>query len=217
MKMLKVVLCLGGIGAILALAELLWRKKYISGETQRKFAHIGVGLFVASWPWIVSWDAIGLMGLALLLGVIVNRLSVTKLHFSHGHEKRGIGDIYFAVAIILCAAFTDVKIFFALAMLHLALADGLAAIIGKKYGKKTKYKVYGQTKTLIGSMTFWFVSLCILGGGAMYAYHDIGFSSYVALLVFLPPTLTFLENISGYGLDNVVVPLAALAGLYIAV
>ncbi len=215
--MLEAILCLVGVGIILGVAEVLWQKKIISGEAQRKFAHIGVGMFVATWPWILSWETIGLLGILMLVGVILNRLSIIKLHFSHGHEDRGYGDVCFAVAIILCAAFTDVKLFFALAMLHLALADGLAAIVGKEFGRKTKYKVFGQTKTLIGSMTFWIVSLYLLGAGAICAYQDISFASYISVLLFLPPILTILENISGYGLDNVVIPLAVIAGLYIAI
>ncbi len=216
--MLKVILCLGGVAAILGLAELLWRKKIITGEVQRKFTHIGCGVFIAFWPWLISWKAIGLIGIAMFAGVVTNRLSDAKFHhYSHGMEREGYGDIYFALAVILCAAFTDMKIFFALAILHLALADGLAAIVGKKFGKKTKYTVMSHTKSLVGSMMFWFISLCLLGGGVLYAYHDIGFSGYIGLLLLMPPILTLLENFSGYGLDNLTIPLAVLAGLYIAI
>ncbi len=216
--MLKVILCLASVALILVLAELLWRKKIITGEVQRKFTHIGCGVFIAFWPWLVSWQAIGLMGLAMFVGVVLNRISDAKFHhYSHGMERRGYGDVYFALAVVLCAAFTDEQVFFALAILTLALADGLAAIVGKKFGKKTAYKVFGQTKSLVGSMTFWLVSLSILGGGVLYAYQDIGFAGYVGLLVLLPPVLTLLENFSAGGLDNVTVPLAVLAGLYIAV
>jgi dolichol kinase len=65
-------------------------------------------------------------------------------------------------------------------MLHVALADGFAAIIGTKYGRAWAYKVFGQTKTIIGSMTFWVVSLCILGIGLLFAHDLIPFSHYIS-------------------------------------
>lgn len=214
--MLAVIVCLSGIAGLLLLAEILWRKKILKGEGQRKFLHITGGVFIAFWPWLISWHATQLLGLALLAGVLINRGSHTKLHFLRGPKRESYGDIFFALVIILCALVTDVKLFFALAILHLALADGLAAVVGKNFGKQWKYKVFGQSKTVLGSMTFWLVSLGILGTSIIIGHDLISFQNYSILLIFLPPALTLIENVVGLGLDNLVVPLAVIAALRIA-
>lgn len=213
--MFAVIACLGGIGLLLVLAELLWRQKILKGEGQRKFLHIAGGAYIAFWPWMVSMRTIQLLGAAMLVGVMLNRGSSTKLHFLRGPKRESYGDVFFALVVMLCALLTDVKLFFAIAILHLALADGLAAVVGKKYGKAWQYKVFRQTKTVLGSMTFWFLSLCILGTGILVGHDIISFQSYAILLIFLPPVLTIIENIVGFGLDNLVIPLAVLVALHV--
>lgn len=214
--MFAVIACLAGIGLLLILAELLWRQKVLKGEGQRKFLHITGGTYIAFWPWMVSMRTIQLLGAAMLIGVMINRGSRTKLHFLRGPKRESYGDVFFALVIMLCALLADVKLFFAVAILHLALADGLAAVVGKNFGKAWRYKVFRQTKTVVGSMTFWFVSLCILGTGMLLDTSLISFSNYAILLIFLPPMLTIIENVVGFGLDNIVVPLAVLVALQVA-
>jgi len=211
-RMLGVLVCLVGIVAILGISELLWRAKILHGELQRKFVHITGGTFAAGWPWLVSWQTIQLLGMALLAGVLLNRYKKFS-HFKDGVKRESYGDIFSALAIILCATLTNEPIFYALAILHLALADGLAAVIGTSYGRAWRYLVFRQTKTVIGSMTFWFVSVCILGAAVLFTSELISFDSYAALLLVLPPVLTALENLSVLGLDNIVIPAAVLAGL----
>ena len=65
-------------------------------------------------------------------------------------------------------------------------------------------------------MAFWFMSVCILGAGTLFAHDLIDFASYASLLLLLPPALVFLENISVYGLDNITVPVAVLFALHLA-
>jgi phytol kinase len=214
--MFAVIACLAGIGILLVLAEVLWRKKILKGEGQRKFLHITGGTYIAFWPWMVSMRTIQLIGAAMLIGVMINRGSRTKLHFLRGPKRESYGDVFFALVVMLCALLTDVKLFFAIAILHLALADGFAAVVGKNFGKRWTYKVFHQTKTVVGSMTFWFISLCILGAGMLIDTNLISYDNYVLLLIFLPPVLTIMENVVGFGLDNIVIPIAVLVALHIA-
>ncbi|OVE78538.1 hypothetical protein BVY00_02540, partial [bacterium G20] len=81
------------------------------------------------------WRSMELIGLAMLLVVLLNHRSKT-IHMNGDIKRQTYGGVLFAVAIILCALLTHVKIFFALAILHLSLADGLAAVIGTAYGKR---------------------------------------------------------------------------------
>jgi len=208
------IVCLVGVALLLGISEYLGKRKVLKGEDQRKFVHVSVGVFVASWPWLISWQAIQLIGLAMLFVVLLSREPRFKgWRFNKSVKRESYGDILFALAIITCALITDVKIFFALAMLNLALADGLSAVIGEKFGKRWRYKVFHHNKTVIGSMAFWFISTCILGTGLLYAHNSINFDNYVLLVVFLPPALTILENISIMGLDDFIVPVVVVLAL----
>ncbi|MDO8591777.1 MAG: hypothetical protein Q7R60_02555 [bacterium] len=213
--MLAVITCLGGIFAILVIGEILYKQKILEGEYLRKFVHISSGSFIAFWPWLVSWRAIELISLAMLAVVIFNHRSKT-IHMSGNIKRLTYGGMLFPIGVLACALLTHNKIFFALAVLHLALADGLAAVMGITYGKKYSYKVFHQVKTLTGTMTFWSVSLCILAVGLLFAHDAVGFNHYVFLLIFLPPILAFLENLAVLGLDNLVVPVAVVLALRLA-
>ena len=209
--MLPIIICLAVTFFLLIVADLLWRTKILKGENQRKFTHITVGCFVAAWPWIIGWRAIQLIGLAMALVVFINR----EPQFLHlrgimKSERETYGDFCFALGVVACALITNNKAFFALAMLNMALADGLAAIVGKAWGSHWEYKVFHHNKTIIGSMTFWFVSLCIFAPGLLFLNNSIAFAQYAGLLIFLPPTLMMIENIVGLGLDNLFIPVAVI-------
>lgn len=213
--MLKILTCLVGVFILLVISESLTIKDRHKGELVRKFTHITVGTFIAFWPWLMSMRAIQIIGLAMVAVVYFNR-SVDIFRFNRNLQRETWGDYFFALAISLTAQLTDSKILFAIAVLNLALADGLAAVIGRKYGAKWRYRIFTQRKSLIGSMTFWFISLCVFGVGALFAQSQINITGYLLLIVLAPPVLTLLENASVFGLDNITVPLAALGALYLA-
>jgi dolichol kinase len=213
--MLAIILSLVAVAAVLLIDEFLWRKKIIHGELKRKLVHVTVMAFVAFWPWIMSWKAIQLIGIAMVIVLLINR-QVKVLHYLGGIRQQTYGDVFLALAITTTALITNEKIFFAVAMLHVALADGLAAIIGTKFGENFKYKIFGQPKSVIGSMTFWIVSLLILGGCLLAAHNLIPYSNYAILLMALPPILTITENVAVYGMDNLAIPIVVIIALQLA-
>jgi phytol kinase len=206
--MLAILACLFGIFIILVAGELLWQNHLLKDENQRKFVHILAGSFIAFWPWLISWRSIQFISLLMVIVTLFNhRLKI----FNHlGKHRYDYGDVLFAVGVFLCSLITTQKTLFALAVLQMALADGLAAVIGKKFGKHWRYKVFDEERTIIGSMTFWVVSLCILGTGFIVASNLMAYSTYAALLLLLPPALVLLENVTTRGFDNVLVPVVAL-------
>src|ERR1700687_4737171 len=119
--MLAVFICVAAVGAILLLSEELLKTKKLKGENQRKFVHIVGGVFAASWPWLISWRSIQSIGLALLVGTLINhRYKYFTYHAKTSRES--YGDIFAALAIILSATLVTNKTFFALAILEIALA-----------------------------------------------------------------------------------------------
>jgi phytol kinase len=114
--------------------------------------------------------------------------------------------------VVLIALLEPNKWIFLAAMLHLALADAMAALIGKRYGKSTKYKVFGQSKSLIGSLTFYIISLAITT--IVVNFTPLGQASLPVLLL-LPPLVTLAENVSFFGSDNFVIPAVVVLFLQI--
>lgn len=204
--MLAITACLIGVFGLLLIAEFLGKYRILKGEYHRKFLHIAAGSFIAFWPWLISWRAIQLFGLAMLAVMIANHY-LPFLNYRGRVGRATFGDIFLALAILLAASLTHNKVFFALAILEVALADGLAAVAGITYGKNWGYKVFRHRKTVIGSMFFWLVTLCLFGCGLLSAHDSISFQTYYLLILLLPPAFTLAENLSIFGLDNLVIPL----------
>jgi len=213
-EMLSIIACLVGVFAVLVSAEVLGKHKVLRGEYRRKFVHVIAGSFIAFWPWFMSWRSIQIIGLAMVIFMLVNR-NLRALNFMGGVKRISYGDIFLALAVSVCAFLTKEKLFFNLAILQVALADGLAAAIGIKYGMHLKYKVFGHIKTVYGTMAVWFISLCIISVGGLFAYTQITFLGYAVLVLVLPPILTVVENFGVFGLDNIAMPLVVLGGLYL--
>lgn len=210
--MLNLLLVLVGLLVILAAEELSWHNKILSEERQRKFGHVALGLFVAVWPWLISWSQIKLLGIFAILFSLFNTFA-QMFHYLGLNKRGGFGDIFYGLAILLCALLTDIKIFFALAILVMALADAAAALVGKQSADKWAFWILGQRKTILGSMAFWLTALFVLGVGVIGAHNYIDFQHYIILVAALPPILAILESISVWGMDNLIVPVVAVLAL----
>jgi phytol kinase len=187
---------------ILVSAEYLARAKQIHAELTRKLVHVAVGTFVAFWPFFLTWREIQWLSIAFFLVVC---LSIKFNVFSSIHAvKRSItGELLFALVIGLLALICTNKWVFLAAMLHLSIADGMAAVIGLGWGDKNSYKVFGRTKSVAGSMAFLVASFLILIAYAVFAHAPTSFFTYA----WLPFVATITENLAVQGTDNLVTPM----------
>lgn len=187
---------------ILILAEYLSRYRGVHSELTRKFVHVLVGMFVAFWPFFLSWGQIQALSLLFLVVVGVS-VKLKIFNAIHAVTRNTMGEVLFAVAIGLLAFICTDPWIFAAAMLHLSLADGLAAVVGLTYGEHNSYRIMGRTKSLAGSLAFFFTSVVIM---LWYLSFSDSAASAVAVL-WLPIAATIAENLSGEGTDNLVIPL----------
>lgn len=184
--------------AVLVIGEFLVRNSKRNDEVSRKFVHIIVGSFVAFWPLYLTWNQILLMAAAFLVVVLTSKkLNIFKA--IHSVERPTWGEIFFAVTIGILAIFVHDQLIFAAAILHMSLADGLAAIMGVRFGHSNQYKILRHKKSLVGSISFAVVSLAIL--------LTIAPTTPLLAIFGITITATILENISILGLDNLTVPL----------
>lgn len=203
-----VTLTVIAIAGLLFGNELWWRKKGFHGEVGRKFIHITVGSFVAFWPFFMTWNQIRLLSLAFLIVVALSKY-LHLFRAIHSVQRPTWGEIYFALAVGAITFITDNKWIYMTALLQMSLADGLAAILGVRYGKKRHYFVFGQVKSVIGTSAFIVTSVLILLG---FVYLS-GIPLSSAAILGIAYLAALIENIGVYGLDNLLVPLLVAATL----
>lgn len=186
---------------VLCVAEFGWRRGWLRNEFGRKFVHITIGSFVAFWPLFLTWNQIFFLSAAFVAVVGLSKyIGIFKA--IHSVQRPTWGEIFFALSVGLLALLTQNGWMYMAALLHMSLADGLAAIIGTQYGKRNRYSVLGHTKSIVGSTTFFIISFVILVG------YSIGTDTPIGLFALLGTSLiaTVLENVSTRGLDNITVP-----------
>lgn len=197
-RVIIVVLLAVGFSAI---AEAISKKQHFSAELTRKVIHIAGGTAAAFTPWFLSWKQIEALAVIMFIALLIFRYF--GLFASSRLVKRiSLGELMFAATIGLVAIITHERLIFAAAILEMGIADGMAAVIGTCYGKRTGYKVFGRQKSLIGSATFYLCSLLILLW-YLLASHSGG---NWTLLIWLPLVATGLEAIGLDGTDNLIVP-----------
>lgn len=187
---------------LLLASEYLWRRKRYHPELARKFVHISVGTFVAFWPFFLSWPQIELLSLAFLVVVVISKY----LHIFqavHSVQRPTWGEALFAIVVGVLAFTTSSKWIYAAALLQMSLADGLAAVVGTRYGRGNSYKVFGYTKSVAGTLTFFVVSFLILLGYQAISGSDISLAAIFGLTL----GATVLENVLVRGFDNLIIPL----------
>lgn len=209
--MIPLLIAFAVVFFLLILAELLRRKNIIKGEISRKFVHISVGSFVAFWPFFLTWNEIRIMCAAFIVVVLIDR----HLHIFksvHSVKRRTVGDVLFPVGIGLVTYLSSSPWIFTVAVLHLSIGDGMAAIIGQTKGKNYSYTIFRQKKSTAGSVAFWLVSVCITSAFLLWLpeqYEAVA----LPLLFLLPIATTLLESLSIFGMDNVTVPVFVAVAL----
>ncbi len=187
---------------ILVINELNWRVRHVHGEFSRKFVHISVGCLVALWPFYLSWKQIRILGALFLIVVLISQL-LKIFQAIHSVQRPTWGEACFALSVIGVSFVTQNKWIYFVSILQMSLADGLAGIIGMRFGGKYNYIIFSHTKSLIGTLTFFVASILIL---VFYSHHGGApiSGTYIFLISFIS---AILENISILGLDNLTVPL----------
>jgi phytol kinase len=84
----------------------------------------------------------------------------------------------------------------------MAAADGLAGLIGRAL-QTPQWQLWGQTKSIAGTLTMAVVSLGVLGGLASFSPHHPDATG----LVMISLLAVGLEQVSKWGIDNLSVPI----------
>ena len=199
------------LGVILLVAEGLNRFTAVGAEVSRKVVHIGTGnvILLAWWLEIPGWVGIAAGFLAGAIALISYQVPI--LPSLNSINRKSLGTFFYAVTIsVLVAWFWPLQHqeYAALGILVMTWGDGLAAVIGQKYGKHI-YQVWGIQKSWEGSATMYLVSFAVSSMIFLGVQGNIWQTWAVsAVVAFVAATL---ESVSKLGIDNLTVPIASAA------
>jgi phytol kinase len=189
-------------------AEGLNRLTDTQGEFTRKIVHIGSGNVVLLAWWLQIPSTIGI-GAAIVAGIIaLLSYSVPILPSLNSVGRKSLGTFFYAVSFgVLFACFwTKYPEFTVIGILIMAWGDGLAAVVGQRFGQHP-YEIFGGKKSLEGSLTMFLVSF-LMAGLILTSTQGNPLSSWgIALVVAM--VATGLESFSWLGIDNLLVPLGS--------
>lgn len=198
---------LGVVVLIVVIVQALFYWRIIVGENSRKLIHILTALWMATWQFNLTQLEISYLCLALLFAIFVAKQH-RWFNSVFGVERSTYGEVFFIGGIMFANLIFDSPMVYALAVINLGLADGLAAIIGTKYGRQ-QYRVFGATKSLIGMFVSFAVALVTGGLFWMFATEFYPGLLFVAThVIATSAVVSGLEFVSFKGLDNVTIPLA---------
>jgi phytol kinase len=200
------------LGLVFLASEILHRFKQ-DPELVRKVVHIGTGhvLLIAWWLQIPTW-------LCVSAGVTFTAIALASHHTNilpmlNDVGRKTYGVFYYALSItILVGLLWDYYPQYAvIGVMVMSWGDGMAALIGKRFGKHT-FIYMGNKRSLEGSLAMFVTSLIVMLGifasGHSLSPRDVGVAIPVAAIA------AILEAFSPGGTDNLSVPLASASLSY---
>lgn len=192
---------------------ILLKFNVLSNESSRKFIHIYVG----NW-WIaamIMFDSAWIASIGPISFVVINYISYKKQLFKgmeRGNQSSNdLGTVYYALSLVILTVITfwDKQYAYigAIGILIMAYGDGLAAVIGKKYGKRI-YQIGNVHKSLEGSMTMFLASCCV-SVILIMIFTTLSIPAVFGISIIISTGATLLEAYTPYGYDNLTVPLGA--------
>lgn len=184
----------------------------LSKELERKVGHIGFGVIAMSAPFMMDakWEFI-VITLYLSMWFVVIRIHPYfkggLYDVIHLKSRKTSGDILFVIAVLIMWIFIQNSVLYLVLVGVITLADSTASLVGRLFPIQ-KYKIAGSTKSIGGSLSFLIVTLAIF----LVSHQFLPYSVTRFLLAAL--AATFAEAASGYGLDNITIPVAIFIFLH---
>jgi phytol kinase len=202
------------LGTLGLVAEWFHQSKLVGSEVVRKLVHVGVGniILAAWWMRFPLWLGVGASVFFSAIAFLSYRFPI--LSSINGIGRKSLGTFFYALSIgILIGLFwaIDQPQFAAIGVLVMTWGDGLAALIGQRFGQHP-YQLWGMHKSWEGSLGMAAISFTCTGLILLGTYGYCWPILLVALAVAL--VATGLEAFSKYGIDNLTVPLGSALVAY---
>ena len=188
-------------------AEALSRLFPDDPELTRKVVHIGSGnVILLAWWFDISRTVI--VGAAIIAAAIaITSYLIPILPSIESVGRKSFGTLFYAISMgILAACFwLDTPQYAVIGILVMAWGDGMAAIIGQRFGKH-EYQIGDINKSWEGSLAMAGAAF-IVTAAVLLAVEGNSWQTWtIAVVVALVATVS--EAFSKLGIDNLTVPLA---------
>jgi len=217
-NLLAALLTIVYVFSLVALMEVCVTRFGLARDLSRKITHIGAGMIIAFLPLFddTHWSkylnvSIFVIWIFLLvqkgLFADVNHGAVKTMTRTGDRRELLKGPLYFVIVATICGTLFYKTFEGVLAMAILGWGDGMAPVIGSRYGK-IKYKILSQ-KSLEGSLTM-FASAFI--ASLLLIQFIIPQEYNFNRILILSAIATVAEGISPKELDNFTIPIAVIGG-----
>jgi dolichol kinase len=194
------------VTALILFTEKVFSKKY--PVQSRKFLHIMTGNIAFILPLFQTREIMAFLaaGPFILFTFLMSPYSPIKsMRGKTSEAGHGLGLVYYAITwTVLAYVFFDHREIIAMGILAMSYGDGLASVIGIKYGKR-KYTVFKDTKSYVGSIAMFLCTFLLLVIAIVF-YEEPLTIRVVAYLLCMAGVATVVEGITPLGLDNLSVP-----------
>lgn len=200
---------------IIFLAELIRKRFAFSVEATRKLVHIITGLLIAITPLLLT----SAMPLLIISGsfVVINLIAIKRhwLPGMHDTPQVSYGTVFYPASFFILSLLLwhNYKSVLVTAMLIMAIADAMAAIVGRSVSRPLVYQISGETKSLQGSLAMFGATFVIVIGGMHFFLPVDGIALPWVRILWLAGIAaimaTVCESMSFRGSDNLTVPLGA--------
>lgn len=178
-------------------------------EVARKVVHIGVSnwFFIYYYVFETSlWPILGLCGFTAL-NAIMNVSGSFHVIMGQDSKKRNWGLVQYPISVIILIALYSAgigsKVAVGCGLLGMGYGDGLAALIGRKFGKR---KLPGKSdKTVVGFVTMAVVTFIVVFV-LRTAYTANSLSANLLAGLACAVCASLVEAFTPFGLDNITVP-----------
>lgn len=195
--LLGLIFVYGYVAILLIISEKILSKY---PTFSRKFVHIMVGNVLLILPIFATRFAMTFLAAApfILLTFLMSPKSPIKLDHKVSTSGHGLGLVYYAISwTVLAFFFFDQPWIIAVGIAAMSYGDGLASLIGQRYGEH-KYNLLGDVKSIEGSLAMFLVLIFSLTGVLLYYGQPINALNVVMVSL----VATLLEGVTPKGLDN---------------
>lgn len=196
------------LALLVLIAEVLNRLITNDPELTRKVVHIGSGnvILLAWWLDISRTVIVSAAIIAAAIAILSYLTPILPSIESVG--RKSFGTLFYALSMGILAAYfwLDTPQYAVIGILVMAWGDGMAAIIGQRFGKH-KYQVGTITKSWEGSGAMTAAAL-IVTAAVLFAVEGNSWQIWTIAIV-VAFVATVAEAFSKLGIDNLTVPLTS--------
>lgn len=208
---LQIIIVAAWVSLILLIAWLVKRFATDEPEIVRKIVHIGTGNVILLAWWLDMPASVGITASIVASAITLLSYRFPILPAINSVGRQSLGTFFYAVSfgiLVACFWYLRQPQYAVIGIMVMTWGDGLAALIGQKFGKH-KYQVLGSQKSWEGSLTMTAVSFAVSNLILLGVEGNVWQSWVVSLAIAL--VATALEAVSFLGIDNLTVPLGTAA------